>query len=143
MEVNGKSAYFIAAKALIRDGQKLLITHDVFGSWDIPGGRIKADEFGQPLEKILDRKIGEELGELVQYSIGKPVVHFQVERIEAGIDAKVGIFAVGYEVAYLGGKVILGPHHDDYRWVDITEFKPETLFEGGWLIGLLQYLAQS
>jgi 8-oxo-dGTP pyrophosphatase MutT (NUDIX family) len=142
MEINGKSAYFIAAKALIRDGKNLLITHDIFGSWDIPGGRIKGDEFAKPLEEVLDRKLREELGANVQYQIGRPNTFFQVERNEAGIDQKVGIFAVGYEVSYLGGEIMLGEHHDEYRWVNINNFQPETLFEGGWLTGLQQYLNQ-
>jgi len=142
MEINGKAAYFIAAKALIRDGDKLLITHDIFGEWDIPGGRIKNDEFNKPFESVLERKIKEELGNNIQYKIGQPKVFFKVERVEAGTNIKAQIFAVGYEAAYLGGEIVLGEHHDEYRWVNVADFQPETLFDGGWLTGLQQYLGQ-
>lgn len=141
MEINGKDVYFVAAKALVRDGGKLLITHDVFGDWDIPGGRIKKDEFEKPFEAVLERKIREELGDDIQYEMGGPRVFFKVERVEAGIDTKVRIFAVGYEVKYLGGAIILGNHHDEYRWVDVNDFKPDELFVGGWANGLKEYLS--
>lgn len=140
MEINGKDAYFVAAKALVRDGGKLLITHDVFGDWDIPGGRIKKDEFEKPFEAVLERKIREELGDNIQYEVREPKVFFKVERVEAGIDTKVRIFAVGYEVKYLGGTITLGDHHDEYRWVDVNNFKPDELFVGGWANGLKEYL---
>lgn len=142
MEINGKDVYFVAAKALIRDGEKLLVTHDVFGDWDIPGGRIKKDEFEKPFETVLERKIREELGSDIRYEVGAPKVFFKVERVEAGIDTKVRIFAVGYEVTYLGGTITLGDHHDEYRWVNITEFNPDELFTGGWAKGLREYLAR-
>lgn len=140
MEINGKDVYFIAVKSLLRDGNKLLITHDVFGSWDIPGGRIKKDEFEKPLEAVLERKIKEELGSNIKYTIGEPKVYFRVERIENGIDTKVRIFAIGYEVRYLGGEIQLGANHDEYRWVNVNDFNPDELFKDGWQTGLQDYL---
>ena len=142
MEVNGKDVYFIAVKALVRDGDKLLITHDVFKSWDIPGGRIKKDEFEKPFEDVLRRKIAEELGGDVKYEIGDPVTFFRVERSEVGIEGDARIFAIGYKVKYLGGEIILGDHHDEYRWVDINSFDPKELFKDGWEIGLGEYLGK-
>lgn len=143
MEVNGKDVYFIAIKALIRDEDKLLITHDIFKSWDIPGGRIKKDEFEKPFEDVLRRKIAEELGSDVKYEIGEPVTFFRVERNEVGIEGSARIFAIGYEVKYLGGGITLGDHHDEYRWVDINSFDPNELFKDGWEIGLSEYLGKA
>lgn len=140
MEINGKDVYFIAVKALIRDGNNLLITHDVFKSWDIPGGRIKKDEFEKPLHAVLRRKLSEELGDKFKYEIGEPAVFFRVERDEVGIEGSARIFAVGYEVNYLGGEIQLGNHHDEYRWVDMATFRPEDLFKDGWETGLAEYL---
>jgi len=54
-----RDLYFVAMKVLLRDGDKLLITHDIFGEWDIPGGRIQKHEFDAPLESIMKRKIRE------------------------------------------------------------------------------------
>lgn len=143
MEINGKDVYFIAVKALLRDENKLLITHDVFGSWDIPGGRIKKDEFEKPLEQVLERKLREELGEGFQYEIGEPKVFFRVERFEQGINMNARIFGIGYEVRYLGGELQLGEHHDELRWIDIHDFQPEELFTSGWENGLKEYLQKS
>jgi len=141
MEINGKDVYFVAVKALIRDGGTLLITHDVFNSWDIPGGRIKKDEFQKPLVDVLKRKLSEELGDAVQYEVGGVVTTFSVERDEVGIESRARIFAVGYEVTYLGGDIHLGENHDKYEWVNVGNFRPDSLFKDGWEKGLDTYLS--
>ena len=136
-----KDVYFVAVKVLLRDdNDKLLITHDIFGSWDIPGGRIKPDEFEVPLDEVVDRKMREELGSSVQYKLGDPAVFFRHERIEKSSNKPVRIFAVGYEAKYLSGDIQLGGNHDKYEWVDVTNFVPEDYFSGGWLKGLKEYL---
>lgn len=134
-----KDLYFVAVKLLLRDGDKLLITHDVFGDWDIPGGRIKKDEFEAPLEAVIARKIREELGPDVKYQLGEPKVFFRHERKEQRLGEMVRIFAIGYEGKYLDGEIQLGDHHDRYEWVDAKNFKPEDYFTGGWLKGLQEY----
>ncbi len=135
-----KDLYHIAVKVLLRKGGNLLITHDVFGEWDIPGGRIKPDEFEKPLEKIVKRKINEELGHDVEYELEKPVIFFRHERTEHTTKLPVRIFAVGYDAIYKNGDIKLGGNHDKYEWVDIATFKPEEYFTGGWLKGLQEYL---
>lgn len=135
-----KDRYYVAVKLLLRDGKKLLVTHDVFGDWDIPGGRIRTDEFETPIENIAERKMHEELGQDVQYQLGKPVVTFRVERLEATLQKMVRIFAVGYEAEYMGGKITLGDHHDEMKWVDVNTYDPIQDFTGGWLKGLQEYL---
>lgn len=140
-ESKNKDLYFVAVKVLLRDKNKLLITHDIFGDWDIPGGRIKKDEFDTPLEAIIARKLREELGGAVEYQLGEPKVFFRVERAEHGLEGQmVRIFAVGYEAVYKGGEIELGAHHDRMEWVDIKTFKPENYFTGGWLKGVQEYL---
>ena len=137
-----KDLYFVAVKLLLRRNNELLITHDIFGSWDIPGGRIKPDEFEVPLEEVVARKMDEELGSKVNYELGKPVVFFRHERIEKSTNEPVRIFALGYEAKYLDGEVQLGSNHDKYEWVDFASFKPEEYFTGGWLKGLQEYLTR-
>lgn len=137
-----KDTYFVAVKVLMRKDNDLLITHDVFGSWDIPGGRIKPDEFEVPLEEIVARKMSEELGPSVQYELGKVAIFFRHERVEHSTNQPVRIFAVGYEATYKSGSIKLGDNHDKYEWVDTTSFKPEDYFTGGWLKGLKEYLSQ-
>src|SRR4051812_49198435 len=120
-----KDLYFVAVKLLLRDGDKLLITHDIFGDWDIPGGRIKKDEFDTPLESVIERKMKEELGADVKFKLGQPKVFFRHERKEQKLGEMVRIFAVGYEAEYRGGEIQLGNHHDKFEWVDAKAFKPE------------------
>lgn len=136
-----RDLYYVAVKLLLRDGDKLLITHDIFGDWDLPGGRIRANEFETPLEKVIARKIAEELGAGVKYELGQPVVFFRHERHEQDQGGKkVRIFAVGYQAEYVGGELKLGEHHDQYQWVDTKTFKPVGYFTGGWLRGVQDYL---
>jgi 8-oxo-dGTP pyrophosphatase MutT (NUDIX family) len=137
-----KDLYFVAVKLFLRDGNKLLISHDIFGSWDLPGGRIKKDEFESPLESVIERKIGEELGGDVKYKLGNPEVFFRVKRIEQDSGNEARIFAIGYAATYLGGEVLLGQNHDKIEWVDVNTFKPEDYFTGGWLTGVQEYLSQ-
>jgi len=136
-----KDMYHVAVKLLLRDGDKLLITHDIFKSWDLPGGRIKKDEFEKPLEGVIERKMNEELGGDVRWELGQPTVFFRVER-EEPVMGTVRIFAVGYEAKYLGGEIKLGEHHDKMEWVDVNTVKPEEYFEGGWLSGVQEYLGK-
>ncbi len=142
MDIYDKDLYFVAVKLLIRDGEKLLITHDIFGHWDLPGGRIKKNEFKSDLSAVIKRKILEELGEDFVYDCGKPILFFRVEREEYGLDMKkVRIFAIGYDAKYKGGEIRLGKNHDKYEWVDINNFEPEGYFVDGWLTGLQEYLS--
>ncbi len=143
MDIYDKDLYFVAVKLFIRDGDKLLITHDIFGSWDLPGGRIKKDEFKSSLESVINRKMKEELGNDFKYSYGEPAVFFRVEREEHGLDnKKVRIFAIGYDALFDGGAVKLGDHHDKYEWVDIKTFEPKDYFVDGWLDGVQEYLSK-
>lgn len=138
-----KDTYFVAVKVLLRKGDSLLLTHDIFGDWDIPGGRIKPDEFETPIEDIIARKIREELGADVKYSLGEPKVTFRHQRIEHSTGKEARIFALGYEAEYESGEITLGANHDRYEWVDLSSFKPSDYLTGGWLKGMLEYVKRS
>lgn len=137
-----KDLYYVAVKLLLRWGDSLLITHDIFGEWDLPGGRIHKNEFDKSLESVIKRKVIEKLGSEIQYSVGKPCVFFRVKREEYESKRLVRIFAIGYEANYIAGDIHLGRHHDKMEWVRIDSFKPELYFTGGWLLGVQEYLKQ-
>ncbi len=143
MNNNGKNIYFVAVKLFLKKDGKLLIMRDNFGDWDLPGGRIKADEFETSLEDILQRKVREELGENTIVSLGKmPVVFLRHERIEQSPGSpKVRIFALGYEGILEKGEIKLSSRHPEMLWVEPNNFKPEKYFTGGWLKGVKDYLA--
>lgn len=137
-----KDLYNIALKVLLRDSEKLLITHDIFKEWDLPGGRILPEEFQTDFIEIIKRKIGEELGTDIKYEVGEPKAFFRVERTE--VDGRIArIFAIGYEAKYLGGEIKLGDHHDRMEWVEAKTFPADQYFTGGWLKGVQEYQKKS
>lgn len=141
---NDKDLYYVAVKLFLRKQNNLLITHDVWGDWDLVGGRLLKNEFDTPLKEVIKRKVKEELGGSVKYRLGDPLVFFRHERKEAGLDNKlIRIFAIGYEAEYLGGEIKLWEHHDKMLWVDVSTFLPEKYFTGGWLRGVEDYLKLS
>lgn len=136
-----KDTYFVAVKVFLEQEGKLLILKDSFGDWDLPGGRIKTDEFDVPLEQIIQRKIREELGSDVKYTIGKPIIFMRHQRQEqVPGNPTVRIFAVGYEGKLEDGEIQLSQRHTEMKWVDPKDFKPEEYFKGGWLKGIQEYL---
>ncbi len=140
-----KDTYFVAVKVfLVKDG-KLLILKDRFGDWDLPGGRIRKNEFATPIQDIIRRKMSEELGEKITYGVEKePIVLMRHERIEATLgNQTVRIFAVGYAAQHKSGEVKLSEMHTEMKWVDLGTFKPEDYFTGGWLKGVQEYLAKT
>lgn len=91
---------------------------------------------------MIKRKISEELGDDVNYTIRKPLVFMGHERVESTSgNPTVRIFAIGYEALYEAGEIDLASHHKNSEWVDIKNFKPEDYFTGGWLKGVQEYLA--
>ena len=141
METNKKDSYFVAVKVFLEKEGEFLVLKDNFGDWDLPGGRIKPDEFAVELEDIVARKMREELGPEVQYELGKPLVYMRHERIEKTEGSPtVRIFALGYQAKYVSGDVQLSPRHTEMLWADPNTFKPEDYFTGGWLKGVKEYL---
>ena len=143
MEFNGKAVYFVAVKIFLRRGDELLLLHDIFDTWELPGGRIKLDEWQKPLVETVARKLRKELGDEVKYSTPKPTgTFFQVSRTEktAEQEQEVRIFAIGFEAEYLGGEIKLSEIHDAKKWVDVRDFKPLELQNNDWMHGVEGYL---
>lgn len=140
-----KDQYYVAVKLFLEKEGKLFIFKDKWNDWDLPGGRIRKHEFETPLEEVIARKMKEEIGEHVTYTLGAPIVMMRHERVEQepGTESKpaIRIFAVGYEAELREGEPHLGEHHVEMKWVDIGTFKPEEHFTGGWLKGVQDFLA--
>lgn len=141
MTTEQKDTYFVAVKIFLEQDGKLLILKDNFGDWDLPGGRIKPDEFETPLEQIVARKVKEELGSDIQYELGKPEIFIRHERIEQSEGLpKVRIFALGYLTKLKNGAIKLSPRHTEMLWVKPETFEAEKYFKGGWLTGVKEYI---
>lgn len=142
MSLEQKDLYFVAVKLFLEREGKLFIFKDGFGAWDLPGGRIRKAEFEAPLEQVIRRKMAEELGDGIAYSVGAPAVLMRHKRIEAAPgNPESRIFAVGYPAVLEGGEPRLPSHHVEMEWVDLRTFEPEGYFTGGWLAGVQEYLA--
>ncbi|MEK7138021.1 MAG: NUDIX domain-containing protein [Patescibacteria group bacterium] len=141
MSIEDKDTYFVAVKVFFEKDGKLLILKDNFGDWDLPGGRIKKDEFETPLDQVIKRKMFEEIGDDVKYTIGEPVVFMRHERVEQSPgNPTVRIFAVGYKGSIESGGIKTSERHPELLWVDPKSFNPEDYFKGGWLAGVKEYL---
>lgn len=141
MSIADKDTYYVAVKVFLEKDDKFFIFKDGFDRWDLPGGRIKKDEFDVPLEKVVARKMSEEIGNDVKYALGEPIVFMRHERVEnVEGNPTIRIFALGYSATLEKGKIQLLSHHKEILWVDPNDFEPEKYFEGGWLKGVKEYL---
>ncbi len=139
-----RDLYYVAVKAFLEKDGKFLIFKDKYGDWDIPGGRIQKHEFNVSLEKVIERKLKEELGNSVKYVLSKPIVLMRHERKEVDKNGTtVRIFAIGYRATFLRGKINLSDMHIEFKWVPIKSFNPNGYFDGGWLKGVKDYLKLS
>lgn len=137
-----KDTYFVAVKVFLEKDGKFLVFKDNFNDWDLPGGRIKKEEFEASLEEVVRRKMSQELGDKIEYSIGKPMLFMRHERVEhAPGNPTVRIFAIGYPATLTKGEISLSPRHVEMMWADTKTFKPEDYFTGGWLKGVREYMA--
>jgi 8-oxo-dGTP pyrophosphatase MutT (NUDIX family) len=55
--IDQKETFFVAVKVFLKKNGKFLILKDRFDDWDLPGGRIKKNEFEVSLEKVIARKL--------------------------------------------------------------------------------------
>lgn len=117
---SGTHATFeLATKALLRDGEKLLVLFHENGKVDFPGGRVNADEITTPLLDALRREVREELGDQVSFDIGETCF---VSRRSFELDGNPQyIAAIFYECRYLSGEVTISDEHQDYAWLTPAE----------------------
>jgi len=144
MQSNNKDLYFVAVKVFLEDGKgNFLITKDRFSCWDIPGGRLRPEDFDVEIIDVVVRKLGEELGDEVVYYIHEPIVYMRHERDEIiahNETEKCRIFAIAYRATYKNGNILLGENHVEYKWVSQQNFDAEKYFDGGWLKGVREYM---
>lgn len=133
METNNQAAkrtyatYHVGLKILLRRGEEFLFLIDAVGKhFDFPGGRIDNVEHDIPLEEVIAREVGEELGEEIKYKLGKPVFQFRRHFESKGLH----IFLTVYEAEYLSGNIKLSAEHSNFQWIDPhkNDLKEEQFF---------------
>lgn len=126
--------FYVGVKALIvRDGRVLLLNRykPRGGShWDLPGGRIGADE---AVEMALIRELDEELPDIEVLSIGIPAFAY---RLPKDLPDGHGLFLVYVRVNARLPNDLTTPDHSEHRWLNSREVRelpdtPELRFEPG------------
>lgn len=144
LSIMEKDLYFVAVKLFLEDSEgNLFIFRDKFSNsddWDLPGGRLLPEEFNASFEKIIERKIREELGSKIKYNLvlEDPII-MRHARKENSSNKEVHILALGYCAKYLGGEINIGKNHTEHMWMNIKNFNPKKYFKGGWLEGFIEY----
>jgi 8-oxo-dGTP diphosphatase len=121
---------FTAVKAFIVYNNKILILKESLkyqdgsniGKYDVVGGRVKP---GQRFDESLLREIKEETG--LDVSIGKPF--FVNEWRPVVKEEQWQIIGTFFECLTDSDQVILSEDHDDFQWIDPSEYKQYNLIE--------------
>lgn len=119
--------FWVTVKGFVEQDGKILILKDTrIDKWDLPGGRIHADEIGVPFEETLRRELTEELGENAKIEIGE---QFRVYKAYYP-HLKRGILMIGYRCKFLGGEITLSKEHETYEWADKNSWQNYNFAQG-------------
>ena len=92
------------------------------GFYDIPGGRL---EVGENFLEALTREINEEA--TLDVTVGQPFFVNEWRPVVRGEQWQVvGIF---FHCKANNDAVIIGPDHDDAKWIDPEKYRDETVIE--------------
>lgn len=110
----------VSVKGILLDQDKLLLLRNPRGEWELPGGRLEADETP---EVCLAREIDEELGLAVEVG---PLVDAHVFEVLPG--RRVLILCYGCRTA--GGAPRLSDEHVAWGWLALAGLAAEPLPPG-------------
>lgn len=112
---------FISQKAFIEKDDNLLILHDPFIGFDLPGGKVLQGE--ADLIESLRREVIEEID--IKFEIGPPFYTwlFTVPAESKHQHAGKQMYCVGYKCKYLSGEIKLSSEHDYFKWINKENFK--------------------
>ena len=109
--------YFqVSVKAIIKEGQKILLLETPYGSYDFPGGRIDETEKDLELHEVLKRELQEELGNNIKFTVGD--IAFASKRRYTKNNKENRLIAIFYEVDHISGDIELSEEHTKYSWVN-------------------------
>ena len=114
--MSDNAKFYVAVKAAIFDGNKLLMTQGAdSGFWELPGGRIQPDEIGKPFKDVLLREVEEELGQ-VTIDIGGVATHY-LRTTHQGEP----VFLACMHCTWKNGDISLSADDASFRWVSKLE----------------------
>lgn len=119
MGLHNHALYQVATKALIHDGDKLLVLVTPDGYLDFPGGRVDESERDIPWTDALRREIAEEIGDAVQVEVGQTL--FVSKRRYHRDGQTHHIAAIFFECQYQAGDITLSDEHGSYGWLTMEQ----------------------
>lgn len=145
-----KDLYQVSLKLFLKNknGEVLCLKGAEWGSfagyYDLPGGRIDADEFRKDFLEILKREVTEEIGN-DNFTINPAPFGISRHLIPASIikSAKdVHVLLVFYKGDYNGDQINISSEHEGYKWINLKEIELEKYFKSGILEGIKIYLGK-
>lgn len=103
----------VGVKAVIRKDHKVLMMKNKAGFWEVPGGRIDANE---SIEQALHRELREELPNIHSIVLGEVL---DARRLHKDIHDNVSLVLIFYEVsADFDGEPQISDEHTEWKWAD-------------------------
>jgi 8-oxo-dGTP pyrophosphatase MutT (NUDIX family) len=125
MSLHNHALWQVATKALLFDGDKVLVLITPDGYLDFPGGRVDESERDIPWTETLRREISEEISADIQVDIGQTLFVSKREYHSGGQEHHIA--AIFFRCDYRGGDVTLSDEHGGHEWMTIAELlaRPE------------------
>jgi 8-oxo-dGTP pyrophosphatase MutT (NUDIX family) len=125
MGLHDHALWQVATKALLFDGDKVLVLITPDGYLDFPGGRVDESERNIPWTDALRREISEEVGNGVQVDVGQTLFVSKRKYHNGGQEHHIA--AIFFRCEYKGGDITLSEEHGGHEWMTIEQLlaRPE------------------
>ena len=114
------------------------------GFYDVPGGRIDADEFSVSFEKIVKRELEEEIGS-IDYKLNPKPAAISRYLLPAKFNRSkkdIHVLYIFFEAQYENGDIKISDEHEDHLWLNLSNQPLEKYFNSGILDGIKMYLGK-
>ena len=113
------------------------------GFYDMPGGRMEIGEFNEPIQKIIEREVREELGTEIRYRLHPVPVAFG-RHCAVGKDGKEWcVMQIYFEADLIDEEPTLSSEHVELKWVDVSTLPLEEHFASAWLEAVRMYMGRT
>ena len=142
--------YQISLKVFLKNkaGEILILKSNKDGSYagfyDVPGGRIDADEFSVSFEKIVKREVEEEIGS-IDYKLNPKPAAISRYLLPAKFNRSkkdIHVLYIFFEAQYENGDIKISDEHEDHLWLNLSNQPLEKYFKSGILEGIKMYLGK-
>lgn len=119
MRLQDHALYQVATKALIFNGDKVLVLITPGGYLDFPGGRVDESERDIAWEDALKREVEEEVGQSIIIEVESTC--FVTKRQYTKDEKTHHIAAIYFKCEYKSGNITLSDEHGDFAWLTPSE----------------------